>query len=419
MSAPDVPLTQRRPVRLGAVALLLLAGIGTWWLLSDSDGDTETTAGEVVSEFFLAQREGDCERLLEVLSEASWSADGERSRSEFLEQCPEAIAGYVPLVDQVAIDHDYDHPDQAVVESDDLNYRTGDDAASHLVREDDEWKVVTDETTLRIGPSAEEAVRGYLEAYAAGDCEAITTYVTEETWSENGTLGRDEFLRQCEAAAQAREGSAASIATDAIEVTHHGAGDARAAFVLPGRYQRPEHVSLVKDDLRWKVQVDEDLAGVTPGTYLRSLRVAQLQVLLVDQPTLDRRSCHNYLDSPTGADGYADAGMPREPDGVDAEAAVSREYHSCYAAVTLYEFADDATARTAAERLAGELLESDRKVGFPGHPTAIGVRTGCDVDGCLGATAFQAHGRQVVGAYSQLGDLDQAVQLLTAQVKEL
>jgi hypothetical protein len=416
MSAPDVPLTQRRPVRLGAAALLLLAGIGTWWLLSDSDGDTETTAGEVVSEFFLAQREGDCERLLGVLSEASWSADGERSRGEFLELCPDAIAGYVPPVDQVMIDHDYDHPEKAVVEAYDLYYGAGDDASGRLVREDGEWKVVTDETTLRIGPPAEEAVRGYLEAYAAGDCEAVTTYVTEETWSENGTLGREEFLRQCEAAAQAREGSAAEVTTGAIEVTHHGTGDARASFTLPELYQRPEEVSLVKEDLRWRVRVDEDLAGdAQAGTYLRSLRMARLQGLLTSHPTLDRRSCPNFHDAPTEANRIVD-GMPKALPELD-HVAVSREFYTCYAAVTLYEFADDEAARTAAKRLAGQ--RPNREVDVPGDPTAIAVRTRCDVDGCLGVTVFLARGPRVVGAYSQLGDLDQAVQLLTAQVKEL
>jgi hypothetical protein len=50
--------------------------------------------------FFQAQRDGDCEHLLALITEASWSDGGRHSRAELLEQCAAAVEGYEPEVEE-------------------------------------------------------------------------------------------------------------------------------------------------------------------------------------------------------------------------------------------------------------------------------------------------------------------------------
>jgi ketosteroid isomerase-like protein len=417
MRTPDIAPSRRRLVLLGTVVLGLLIGLATWRLLPS---DPPSAPDEVVREFFQAQRDGDCERLLEIVSEASWSDDGERSRAEFVEQCADAIAGYEPPDDEFSVVDVADDPDRTIVERVGTYYDDEADAGS-LVREDGEWKVETDPETLRLGPPAEAALRAYLAAYRSGDCEAITTHVTAQTWSENGRLGREQFRRRCEARSDARNAAPTGLASR-IVVSYYGDGDARASLTLPGLgFMSAEQIWLHQEELRWMVDGDEELARhSSPGTHLLTLRLAELRGLLVRRPVLGGLRCDDPFDSVTAGNDLAHTGMPKPPRGVAAEVAVSRGFPSCSVTVTVYELADAEAARTAATRLASELVgkHPGRQVDFPGHPTAIGVRTGCD-DGCSDATVFLAHGHRVIGACSRVGDLDAAVELLEAQLREL
>jgi hypothetical protein len=50
------------------------------------------------------------------------------------------------------------------------------------------------------GTSIEATVRGFFEARQAGHCEQVVDYLSRSSWSEDGRLGRHEFLDHCEAA---------------------------------------------------------------------------------------------------------------------------------------------------------------------------------------------------------------------------
>lgn len=458
-------LTRGWPGGVAGLALLLIVGLVSWWLWP-TDSEPEATAGEVVSDFYLAQRDGDCELLLTVLSEKSWSDDGERGRDEFLDQCADATDGYDPSVEGVTISY-ADDGETAEVRTDwaptQLPAWYGDvETGGRLVQEDGDWKIQPDEAHLRIGPPPHEALRGYLDAYAAGDCEAITTYVTEETWSAGGTLERDAFVQRCAAAAEARQ----DALPDALDIGGMDeaeldeAGRVKVTFSLEGSGgtiggsgQAPETATLVKEGLVWRLEPGRELAREpATGRYLRGLQYADIHAQLVAHPSIGGRTCHNYLDSTLDDDSSSDNGMRLTMAEVDADVAMSRDFSSCYATVTIAEFADAGAARRAARQLADAALEwerdtvkekvqsyreldfdidreeikqlvrdqrPDREVDVPGHPSAIGVREGCDVDGCFTATVLLTQGSTMVGAHSQTGRLGEAAALLTAQLRRL
>jgi hypothetical protein len=74
-------------------------GLWAWRAFADEG----RTPARTVSLFFAAQEAGDCELVLDLLTEASWSQDGARSRREFLDECRAALVGYQPVVDEVSI----------------------------------------------------------------------------------------------------------------------------------------------------------------------------------------------------------------------------------------------------------------------------------------------------------------------------
>lgn len=67
-----------------AVVVLAVVGVGAFLLLSgDDDGDP----AQAVRDFFAAAQDRDCERMISLVSEASWSQDGEITREEALDEC--------------------------------------------------------------------------------------------------------------------------------------------------------------------------------------------------------------------------------------------------------------------------------------------------------------------------------------------
>jgi hypothetical protein len=70
-----------------AVVLLIAAG-GAFFLLSDDGGDDPAQA---VREFFAAAEARDCERMLGLVSEASWSQNGTVDREGALETCADEV----------------------------------------------------------------------------------------------------------------------------------------------------------------------------------------------------------------------------------------------------------------------------------------------------------------------------------------
>jgi hypothetical protein len=235
---------QRVAVVAGIVALVL-----AWQVASSGDGRLReavpglTAAGgrspaQTVTGFFQAQAAGDCERLVDdLLTEESWSDGGRLRRGQFLDRCADAVEGYRPNVRDVQIQlvdeegdvtSDDDGVDRAVVGIGvppglDIAYED-DVATGRLVREDGEWKVRTDPVVLHLGRTVEETVAAYVEAYDTGDCDTIADVLSEEVWSQDGELDRDQFLAECGRAAdrrQERMQPAIGLRTSEVSIDDH------------------------------------------------------------------------------------------------------------------------------------------------------------------------------------------------------
>jgi len=440
--------TRRSRLAAMTVGVLVLVAAG-WWVLRSPD---PRSVEETVDEFFDAQRDGDCERLVGLVTEPSWSNGGRWSRDEFLDHCADALDGYEPSPEHFAIsvydeDGDYlspccdDDPDEegdraivSVLSGNELwsVYRRGSHGpGGSVVRVDGEWKVDIDDVVLRVGPSIHETVSGYVAAYNDGDCGRLIRRLSERAWSAGGALDRDEFLDRCGDAADARHdrGQPALEVRD-IEVRFDDAeslGLAGDVFVSRGTDQvtalvdypasiavavgsDPEEALLVREGMRWKLDGSETRPrGVTSDVQLAAVRSVELQAMFPQEIERGGTRCVRYSD-----------GALREPDPDDEihyELAVRRTWYGCPehdASVTLYQFAGDVQARRAAQRMVG-----DEPVELAGQvPDVSGIP-----DGAFGAgsTAVVADGRLVVEVepFLGIGDLHDSARNLVTQVERL
>ncbi|HEV7762383.1 MAG TPA: hypothetical protein VGO78_25415, partial [Acidimicrobiales bacterium] len=413
---------RRRKVRPRLVALGLGAVlVAAWGWRSVTNPGPGRTPAQTVSAFFDAQRTGDCERLIDVLTEASWSQDGRRSRDDFLDQCADALVGYHPPVGRVVIEVDDDgKSDRATVFTGGRTFET-DEPEGRLVREDGAWRVEPDPEVLRIGRSVDDTLRGYVDAFNDRDCEGMLDYLAETTWSQDGTRSDSHFLTQC-AAALTSEPDEPPLVVGGVDVERDGdRALADTAVVTSGAptvdLQEPESTLFVREDLTWTVAGVADASGevVEPAdgdAPVPLFEVPRLQSHLVDEVRSGDRACATFIDS----------AVPH-PEGYHPARSIQREF-SCDVAVTLYRFDDDIDARLAAEIMVnkeladlpptatdlaettaanpalGEQYDQDDLERFaasyrpneearvPGLPHALGVHTFCSADGCSGSVVL-------------------------------
>ena len=440
---------------VGAVVVLVLV-VGVVWSAVRSDGGPELSPAQVVSGFFQAQRDGDCARLLELVSEASWSDGGERSRDEFLEQCAAALEGYGPAVGRLdigEIDEDGDRitvdwslgSAQPVVDGHEEGQR------GTLVREDGRWMVRLDDFLLHIGRSVDETVRDYLEVYNQADCERLVSYLSEAVWSVHARTTTD-FVTQCQQEVEDRPswGQPQALAATFTEISVDDDDRAEAVVTvtlgggaISGSAGEDETVRLVREGLQWRLAGSEALPDDWPGAPLRAVAYAELEPRLVDEVVTDA-TCSTYLDASADQPG-AEAGSPF---------VITRSFSSCYAAVSVYPFTGDDQAGAVVQSMADEVLddplptaseldttEAEHPIGrdrslaewqayidtlrpnhaaeVPGLPDALGVESWCDVDGCSAAAAFVARGPVAVAVRMEVGNLDDAARILSAQLERL
>ena len=200
---PDWP----PPARRNGLRLLLVFAVivgGPWAakkiVALDDTGSDETKVVDVVRQFVEARRDGDCERLVGLVAETSWSADG-TTRDEFVDRCDEAVAGYEPMElsdESAGLDElsEYDvvvrHDRAAVNPPAEMD-------AGRLVREGFGWRIVLDGGTFRLGHTPYQAIDAYLDAYSGGDCDALVELVTGGQ--------EDERREACEAEMDDRVGA--------------------------------------------------------------------------------------------------------------------------------------------------------------------------------------------------------------------
>jgi hypothetical protein len=433
---------------LGAV---LVAG---WGWRAATDAGPGRTPGQTVSAFFEAQRTGDCERLLDVVTEASWSRDGRRRRDDFLDQCADALVGYQPPVGRVVVEVE---DDRATVSIGVRSFED-DEPEGRLVREDGAWRVEADPEVLRIGRSIDDTLRGYVDAFNDGDCEAMLDYLAETTWSQDGEHTDGQFVSQCTAAGDGGPDEP-PLVVGQVDVEddgqQEGDGDralADAAIVASGAPgvgdQEPESTLFVREGLTWTFAGVADASGelASPADAhapVPLFELPRLQSRLVDEVRSDDRACATFFDS----------AVPH-PSGDHPARSIKRDF-SCDVVVTLYRFDDEDAALTAAESMVateladlpptaedlaetagatglGEGLDQDdleryaasyrpnREGPVPELPSALGVHTFCAVDGCSGSVVLAVQSGVLVrvdGSYDP--DLAAAATVARAQLEQL
>ena len=123
---------------VGVVAVLLAGG---FLLLSGNSNDSATPEG-TVRDFFEASKDQDCDRLVELVVEESWSRNGTVTRQKAIDECNAELGSGPDLEAEL---HDVEvtseKGDKAVVQ---VNYSVVDetiDTELDLVKEDGDWKI--------------------------------------------------------------------------------------------------------------------------------------------------------------------------------------------------------------------------------------------------------------------------------------
>jgi hypothetical protein len=117
-----------------------------------------------------------------------------------------------------------------------------------------------------------ETVEDFFAAQATGDCPGLRELVTEASWSDGGRRSADEFLAQCEDALDGYRpapgpGRQASVSSPPAGGDPPDEGDRLEVVSLDQPGQADRRGSLVREDGRWKVELDPVVLhiGRSPG----------------------------------------------------------------------------------------------------------------------------------------------------------
>lgn len=427
---------QRRRLVVGCLVVLTLM-----WQEVKDDGDDRPgehplaaqlaagagrSPGQTVSAFFHAQAAGDCERLVDdLITEDSWSDGGRLTRRQFLDRCADAVDGYQPVVGEVQIDFldtagvasEGDRATVSIAATGGADVVDGGDPYTDggrgtLVREDGEWKVETDPAALHVGPSVEETVAAYVAAYDQGDCATITGLLSEDVWSQGGDLDRDEFVQACGQDADRRRERAQPtlhVMAARVSIEHDG----RATAAIEGRDPSltsivngpAEEATFTRDGFRWTIDRAEESPGTVPWVPFGSVLRSEIQAELVDSFDGDGLRCLTYGDDAVSL--------------MDGQPGVRREYPGCATSVTMYRLGNPDEAQAFVAEWVEELYPLLEPVPVPGVPDAVGIRSGCAVDGCQSTIAIASAGGHVVIVELHDETLTTTTAVLQAQLEVL
>jgi len=280
-------LPEARWQRALLAGLAVGAVVGAALGIARRDPSPEAT----VRAFFAARAGGDCDRLVGLISEGSWSRGGQFDREGFVAACAEDVDAYGPeLADVTPLGRHGDRAAVAVAADDDLPV-LGLDAAdglvvfdrnvptarttAMLVREDGGWKLETDDELLRVGRSPNDVLTAYMEARTAGACDDVADMLTEDAWAAAGADDRDGLVDLCRTrwGRPPPPGPGQPAPRLAFDVAEEGGRLTAVAESTVGDEQRTDTVTLVADGLGWKLDREP-----------RAVAVAGLQSLVVDQP---------------------------------------------------------------------------------------------------------------------------------------
>jgi hypothetical protein len=387
---------------VAAVAGVVLAGVAVSVLWGR---DRERSVEGTVRDFFAARADGDCARLLELLSEASWSDGGRLSRRQFLRSCRDVVGEHRP--DLVGVDVVSEEGDRAVVNlsvlgdpaqrperHDGVLVATGEHPplayeVGQLVREGGEWKVRADQRFLRIGRSVEQTVRRFVDLFNDDDCERQVDLLSPAAMSAGGSDGRrrrEEYVDRCRTAAESRPAHVDALGVpDTVEVTldpdddrtatarWHPVSDVGEAADPFRPSTLAETVTLVREGLAWKLDR-------LPG----AVHDVELQARLLPEPppgVLGAAGSHVQLhlqQSFPVSDEGSDAREQRARAGFVRGDAISFGTDDPDALetldVVLYEFEDGDGARRYAEHLAERVGQGAGSVSPAPVPSVADVR---------------------------------------------
>lgn len=137
----DTGRGKRRGLVLGGVAVLAVLAVGGF-LLFGGDGDESATPESTVRDFFEASKEQDCDRLVELVVEESWSRNGTVTREKAIEECNAELGSEADIEAELhEVEVTSEKGDKAIVQ---VNYSVADekiDTQLDLVKEDGDWKI--------------------------------------------------------------------------------------------------------------------------------------------------------------------------------------------------------------------------------------------------------------------------------------
>lgn len=433
----------KRTAAAGLVAAVLVVGVVTWAVAGGGGRSPEAT----VRAFFDARRDGDCARLVELVSEASWSEGGRLDRDRFVESCAAVVRRYRPqlhevsvvsehdaqAVVQVAVRLDRDHAPAGALEGlvgqaggPDLVVTEGQSGLSqeraygdaHLVREGGDWRVEIDGSLLRIGRSIEETVVGYIQAYNDGACDRVVGYLSRAAREATGARSRGELVDRCTADVEARRDAILPGTDPPAEISMPSAAWSEAGPVglevevtfPPGDRTRAvaewggaprEVVSLVREGLTWKLD----------QPHLAAEGYVELRRLVLPEAAAGYAPVTGTAVFPGGQPRLIGALLHYE--GTDAverrrEAGFERGIRTTYwrdndaIDLMLYVFDNAEGASAYARHLAGRVSSKlDPRVSPPPPSDAFRVLTRCgEDDACqhaTGAVALGVRGNVLVG----------------------
>jgi hypothetical protein len=448
------PRTRVGLATLVVVVVVVVVGLGVGLVGSvrgagaGPDG-SERSIGQTVSGFFQAQRDGDCARLIDLVTEEAWSDGGRRGRRGFLEQCAAALEGYDPGVVRIDVEHepegedaldddpldgdargDAEEPDDTggrdratvgpvlpAVVANGIEVGTQDAGPvgepppdGRLVREGGEWKVEPGLGALRIGRSVEETIQAYVDAYNEGDCERLVDLVSEAVWSSGGERTRAGFVEGCAADAAARDSRPWQLplrisTVDGVDVDlDDDQAEARVELQAPdtfyaSRQLAPDEVALVREGLTWKLDPGrrDGASEADPQRPLPAAELIDIHALLLGEVARPGGTCFEARDDLAFGDDGTLAGD---------QLAVRRELGgNCEpVSIEVRRLVDEEAARAGAGSP------------FPGLAGTSGFGAACAPD-CT-ATAVR-HGYQAAVTLRYGGDVAEAQQILRAQLERL
>jgi hypothetical protein len=92
-------LAGRRSAGLAAAVVILGAGVGLVVTSRHRPRSIEAT----VADYFAARRDGDCERLVDLVSDADATQGGRLDRGELVDRCADVVDDFRPELDEVEV----------------------------------------------------------------------------------------------------------------------------------------------------------------------------------------------------------------------------------------------------------------------------------------------------------------------------